>query len=284
MAVWAPNIAEWVILEYGAALAGLVLVTVNPAYQAEELRYVLRQSRSAGLFYVPSFRGNPMQDHLHQVRESLPDLREVVSFADWAAFMNSAEPNTVLPEVSSHDPVQVQYTSGTTGFPKGAFLHHRGITNNARFVAERLGLKAGGVYVNRMPLFHTAGCVVGVLGPIQMLATLVCLVQFDPGLMLELVESERGTHILAVPTMLIAMMEHPEFSTRSLVSVQTVCSGGSTVPAALVRRIEESLDAQFSIIYGQTESSPGITLAKPDDAPLMATVAPEPGSITFSSV
>ena len=268
VAVWAPNIAEWVILEYGAALAGLVLVTVNPAYQADELRYVLRQSRSAGLFYVPAFRGNPMQDHLDQVRESLPDLREVVSFDEWAAFMNSADSSTALPEVSSHDPVQVQYTSGTTGFPKGAYLHHRGITNNARFVADRLGLKAGGVYVNPMPLFHTAGCVVGVLGPVQMLATLVCLVQFDPGLMLELVESERGTHMLAVPTMLIAMMEHPEFSTRNLVSVQTVCTGGSTVPAALVGQIENSLDAQISIIYGQTESSPAITLAKLDDAPL----------------
>ncbi len=162
----------------------------------------------------------------------------------------------------------VQYTSGTTGFPKGAYLHHRGITNNARFVADRLGLKAGGVYVNPIPLFHTAGCVVGVLGPVQMLATLVCLVQFDPGLMLELVESERGTHMLAVPTMLIAMMERPEFSTRNLVSVQTVCTGGSTVPAALVGQIEKSLDAQISIIYGQTESSPAITLAKLDDAPL----------------
>ena len=227
VAVWAPNIPEWVILEYAAALAGLVLVTVNPAYQPEELRYVLGQSRAAGLFFVPTFRGNPMQAHLERVRDALPELREVVHLDrhGWAEFLDSAEAATVLPDVSPDDPVQIQYTSGTTGFPKGAYLHHRGITNNARFVVDRLGLRAGGVYVNPMPLFHTAGCVVGVLGTAQQLATLVCLLQFDAGLVLELLEAERGTHFLAVPTMLIAMMEHPEFATRDITSLQTVCSG-----------------------------------------------------------
>lgn len=267
IAVWAPNIPEWVVMEYAAALAGLVLVTVNPAYQAEELRYVLGQSRAAGLFLVPSFRGNPMAAHLDAVREQLPELREVVSFDDWAEFLAGADPATPLPDVTPDDPVQIQYTSGTTGFPKGAYLHHRGITNNARFVADRLGLAEGGVYVNPMPLFHTGGCVLGILGPVQKRATVVCLLQFDPGLMLELVEAERGTHMLAVPTMLIAMMEHPDFATRDTSSLQTICSGGATVPGALVRRIEETLGVQFSIIYGQTEASPGITLIKPDDAP-----------------
>ena len=267
IAVWAPNIPEWVVMEYAAALAGVVLVTVNPAYQPEELKYVLGQSRSTGLFYVPSFRGNPMQTHLDAVRAQLPELREVVSFDEWSEFLASADPATVLPEVTPDDPVQIQYTSGTTGFPKGAYLHHRGITNNARYVADRLELTERGVYVNPMPLFHTGGCVLGVLGPAQKLATLVCLLQFDPALMLDLVETERGTHMLAVPTMLIAMMEHPDFATRDVSSLKTICSGGSSVPAALVRRIEETLGVQFSIIYGQTEASPGITLIKPDDAP-----------------
>ena len=268
VAVWAPNIAEWVILEYGAALAGVVLVTVNPAYQPDELRYVLGQSRSAGLFHVRSYRGNPMQAHLDEVRGSLPDLREVVCFDDWADFLASALPDTPLPDVGPDDPVQVQYTSGTTGFPKGAYLHHRGITNNARFVVERLGLAMGGVYLNPMPLFHTAGCVVGVLGPVQRNATLVCLLQFDPSVMLELIETEAATHLLAVPTMLIAMMEHPDFGVRDLSSMETVCSGGSTVPAALVRQIEDRMAVQLSIIYGQTEASPGITLIRPNDTPV----------------
>ncbi|MCP5026905.1 MAG: AMP-binding protein [Actinomycetia bacterium] len=267
IAVWAPNIPEWVLMEYGAGLAGVVLVTVNPAYQPQELKYVLEQSRSSGVFYLPNFRGNNMQDHLDAVVPDLPDLREIISFTEFDAFLDSADPNVELPEVAPDDPVQIQYTSGTTGFPKGAFLHHRGITNNARFCAQRLGLEAGGVYINPMPLFHTGGCVIGVLGPVAQRAALVSMLQFDPGLMLELIETEKGSLLLAVPTMLIAMMEHPDLANRDVSSLETVCSGGSTVPADLVRRIEQTLGVQFSIVYGQTEASPGITLMKPDDNP-----------------
>jgi fatty-acyl-CoA synthase len=256
-----------VLLEYGAGLAGLVLVTVNPSFQAKELHYVLSQSKASGVFYLPSFRGNPMQQSLEQALPRLPLVREVVSFERFDELMASADPATPLPAVAPSDPVQIQYTSGTTGFPKGAYLHHRGITNNARFVAERLRVEPGSVYVNPMPLFHTGGCVLGVLGPPQRRATLVNLVQFDPGLMLALAEEEGATHLLGVPTMLIACMEHPDFASRDLSRVSTVCSGGSTVPADLVRRIESTLGVQFSIIYGQTEASPGITLMRPDDSP-----------------
>ncbi|MEM6705501.1 MAG: AMP-binding protein [Acidobacteriota bacterium] len=267
VAVWAPNVPEWVLLEYGAGLAGVVLVTVNPAYQAKELDYVLRQSRSAGVIYLPSFRGNPMEELIVQIQEDLPELRHVVSLADWEEFLDSVPPDQALPTVAPEDGVQIQYTSGTTGFPKGASLHHRGLTNNARHVAERLQIEADSVYVNPMPLFHTGGCVIGVLGPVQARATLVLPPLFDPALMLETVERERATHMLGVPTMLIAMMEQPDFASRDLGSLQFICSGGSTVPADLVRRIEEQLGVQFSIIYGQTEASPGITLMKPDDMP-----------------
>ena len=266
VAVWAPNIPEWVLLEYGAGLAGVVLVTVNPAYQPKELEYVLRQSRSSGIFYLRSFRGNPMEESLKQVADGLPELREIIPFDEFEEFVASAPDDVELPEVSPDDPVQIQYTSGTTGFPKGAYLHHRGITNNARFVAERLSVRPGDAYVNPMPLFHTGGCVLGVLGPCQQQATLVNLVMFEPGLMLALVEELRATHLLGVPTMLIAVMEHPDFASRDLSSVHTVCSGGATVPADLVRRIEKTLGVQFSIIYGQTEASPGVTLMKPDDS------------------
>jgi fatty-acyl-CoA synthase len=267
VAVWAPNIPEWVILEFGAALAGVVLVTVNPAYQPQELQYVLSQSRSAGIFYLPAFRGNPMGQSLEEVRVNLHDLRETISFDEWDAFLASADPNTDLPEVSPDDPVQIQYTSGTTGFPKGAFLHHRGITNNARLFGQRLDVRDGDVYVNPMPLFHTGGCVLATLSPVQLGATHVCMVQFDPDLMLELLEEEKATHMLGVPTMLIAAMEHPDFEKRDLEHIRGVCSGGAAVPADLVRRIESSLGVSFSIIYGQTEASPAITLMRPDDTP-----------------
>jgi len=267
VAVWAPNIPEWVILEFGAGLAGLVLVTVNPAYKPQELAYVLRQSRASGIFYLPNFRGNPMEESLTAVRGELPELRESISFEDWEAFKASADPGNALPEVSADDPVQIQYTSGTTGFPKGADLHHRGLTNNARFFAERLRMDESSVYLSPMPLFHTAGCVLAVLGTVQSRSTLVQMVAFDPGLALELAESEGVTHLLGVPTMLIAMLEEPSFSERELARVKYVCSGGATVPADLVRRIESDLGVSFSIIYGQTEASPGITLMQPDDAP-----------------
>ncbi len=265
VAIWAPNIAEWVLMEYGAGLAGVVLVTVNPAYQPQELKYVLEQSRASGLFYLPTFRGNNMAAHLDDVLPDLPELRETISFDDFEDFLNSAPADQPLPEVLPDDPVQIQYTSGTTGFPKGAYLHHRGITNNARHTAERLRLDPGGVYINPMPLFHTGGCVLGVLGPVQREATLVNLLQFDPELMLDLCEQEKGTHMLGVPTMLIAMMEHPTFAGRDMSHLASVCSGGSTVPADLVRRIEETLGVDFAIVYGQTEASPGITLGMLDD-------------------
>jgi fatty-acyl-CoA synthase len=267
VAVWAPNIPEWILLEFGAGLAGVVLVTVNPAYQAQELKYVLSQSGAAGIFYLPSFRGNPMAQMLEGIKGELPQLRMSVSFADWAAFVASSDASTPLPSVSADDPVQIQYTSGTTGFPKGAFLQHRGITNNARLFGERLGVGEGDVYINPMPLFHTAGCVLATLSTVQLGATHVCLVQFDPAVFLALAEQERATHMLGVPTMLIAAMEHPDRASRDLGQLRLVCSGGSTVPAELVRQIESQLGVKFSIIYGQTESSPAITLMHPDDAP-----------------
>jgi fatty-acyl-CoA synthase len=264
VAVWAPNIAEWVVLEFGAALAGLVLVTVNPAYRPEELSYVLSQSGASGIFLVPEFR-SPMAAYLEEVRADLPDLREVVLFTDWDEFVASGSPTERLPEVTPDDIVQIQYTSGTTGFPKGAMLHHRGLTNNARFYVERLGLRQGEVLVNPMPLFHTAGCGMGVLGTTQARAVNVPVLAFEPGLVLELIESERSAVLAGVPTMLIAMLEHPDLAHRDLSSVRVAVSGGSPVPPELVRRIEERLGVCLCIVFGTTECSPLISQVRPDD-------------------
>lgn len=222
VAVWAPNLPEWVILEYAAALAGLVLVTVNPAYRAAELAYVLNQSGAAGIFLVPEFR-SPMAAFLKEVRPDVPSLREVVFFTGWDEFLDGAPEGAVLPEVSPGDIAQIQYTSGTTGFPKGAELRHRGLTNNARFYAERIGLQPGEVYVNPMPLFHTAGCAMGVLGTAQRLAVHVPVLAFDPALVLELCESERPAMFVGVPTMLIAMLGHPDLGKRDLSSLRVRC-------------------------------------------------------------
>ena len=266
VAVWAPNLPEWLMLELGAGLAGLVVVSVNPAYRQRELDYVLRQSRSVGLFHVQGFRGNPMAEMVAEVRQDLPELREVVAIEGWDDFLNGATP-CELPAVKPDDPVQIQYTSGTTGFPKGALLHHRGLTNNARLYMQILDCRAGDVYAHAMPFFHTAGCVLSALGPLQAQATHAFLAAFDPGCLLRLIEEERASHLLGVPTMLIAMLEHGELPQRDLTSVRVVTSGGASVAPELVRAIESRLGAAFSIVYGQTESSPLITQVRLDDAP-----------------
>jgi long-chain acyl-CoA synthetase len=192
VAVWAPNIPQWIVLQFGAALAGVTLVTVNPLYRAQELRHVLSQSRAAGIFLVPAVRGVSTVDMLDEVRPQLPALRESVLFTDWAAFCASGSPTESLPKVDPGDPAQIQYTSGTTGFPKGAIIHHRGFTNNARYVAAQLQLAPGEVLVNPMPLFHTAGSGCCTLGPMQVQATQVLMPFFDPALLLALNESERS--------------------------------------------------------------------------------------------
>src|SRR3954453_11044977 len=233
VAVWAPSMPEWEVVEFGAALAGLTLVTVNPAYKPGELKYVLEQSASAGIFLVPEFRGNPMAGSLAAVRTELAGLREAIDFTNFEAFLGSGTSTEALPHVDPDDPVQIQYTSGTTGFPKGALLHHRGLTNNARFTLGQFDLAPGEVYVNPFPLFHTAGCGLGVLGCAAHQLTHVPLVAFEPGLMLDLAESERAGVLAGVATVLIALTEDPTFDQRDLSSVRAVLSGGALVAPEL---------------------------------------------------
>jgi acyl-CoA synthetase (AMP-forming)/AMP-acid ligase II len=267
VAVWANNIPEWVVLELAAGLAGITLVTVNPALREEELVHVLGQSRADGIFLVPEYRGTDMAGMLDAVRDELPLLREVVSFADWDTFCASGSPSERLPAVDPLDAAQIQYTSGTTGRPKGAVLHHRGIVNNARLFRDRLGLPPGSVQLTPMPLFHTAGCVVGVLGALAGADTLVLPPFFDPGLVLELAEAERVDLLGGVPTMLIAMLDHPRFSATDMSSVRCVLTGGAVVSPALVPRVEAAFDAPLSIVFAQTEASPVITQTAPTDEP-----------------
>lgn len=267
VAIWAPNIPEWVITEYGAALAGVVLVTVNPSYQPEEVKYVLNQSGASGVMVMREFRGNRMAAHVESVRGDCPALREVILFDDWEALIKEGRKSDVaLPDVKPMDACMIQYTSGTTGFPKGALLHHKGLVNNAAHTAEGQGQKPGDLLVGIMPLFHTSGCVLCVLGSVHMRGTIVLPVMFDPGLTLELAETYKSCGLFGVPTMLIAMMEHPDFDKRDLSAMRLAASGGSTVPAALVQRFEERLGVKFVIIFGQTECSPVASMAHPDDA------------------
>ena len=265
VAIWSQNTPQWVLVEFGAAIAGLILVTVNSAYRPDELAYVLKQSRSAGILVTPEYRGNKMLDSVNQVKDDCPELREIIRFDQWEEFLDSADSDVQLPEVLPSDATMIQYTSGTTGFPKGALLHHRGLVNNGHHTLDRMKVNNGDIWVTMMPLFHTAGCVICVLGAISKRCTQLVVETFEPGLALELIETYKAHALVGVPTMLIAMLEHPEFSKRDISSIHTMTSGGSTVPAALVQRFEEELGAQFTIVFGQTECSPVASMTRPED-------------------
>jgi fatty-acyl-CoA synthase len=267
IAIWAPNSAEWIILQQGVALAGMVLVALNPSYRSRELRFVLGQSGAVALFCVDSYRNLSMRPLVEAIRPELPELRDVFSFSRWSEFLAGGDADRALPAVSPTDIVQIQYTSGTTGFPKGALLHHKGLVNAARFVAERAGMADGGVHINAMPMYHIGGGAVTSFGTWSKRGTFVVLPGFEPGHVLEAFETYRGTHALVVPTMLISMLDHPDRARRDLSSLQTILSGAAAVPASLVRRTTDTLGCGFSILFGQTEAHGVICQTRVTDAP-----------------
>jgi fatty-acyl-CoA synthase len=275
VAVWAPNVPEWALLEFGCASAGVVLVTVNPAYQAAELAYVLGHSRAKGLLTVDEFRGNPMLEIAERVRGECPELREVVRLAEWEQFLALAEGHDgPLPPCAPGDPVMIQYTSGTTGAPKGAVLNHRGLVTNGLHFFARMGMEPGGTYLTQMPLFHTAGSSMSMLGCVGMRCTQVLVERFDPGLVLELLETYAVNATLGVPTMYIALLEHPSFDSTDLSALRVVSAGGALVPESLVRSFQERAGVSFTIMYGQTECSPTALMNHTSD-----TVADKAGTI-----
>jgi len=266
VAVWAHNIPEWVMLEFGCGLAGVVLVTVNPAYRGDELKYVLQQSRAQSLFVDREFRGNPMLAVAEDVHPECPELTDIVCFDGWHEFLARGDDSIDLPDVSPSDPMMIQYTSGTTGFPKGAHLAHLGLANNGAHTADRMGVGEGSVFMVPMPLFHTGGSVCCVLGSVATKSTNVLVDAFDPGLVLQLFDAYSATAMLGVPTMLVAMIEHPDFESTDLSQLEAVCSGGSLVPAPLVKTFESQLGAPFTIVFGQTECSPVASMTSPSDS------------------
>ncbi|QIX49085.1 AMP-binding protein [Rhodococcus sp. DMU1] len=268
LAVWAANSPEWIQLEFGAALAGLTLVTVNPAFRQAELAYVLRQSRAVGIVVQPRFRS---RDLLPIVTAALDgtQVREVISFGDWDEFVADGRgfciPFGPLPAVRPEDPAQIQYTSGTTGRPKGALLSHRGLATNGRRYATVIGAHPGDVWINPMPLFHTAGCGLVTLGALQTGGCHVIPPSFDADLLLDLFEAEQGTVMLSVPTMLIRMIERHEDQPRDVSSWRLTTLGGAPVPLDLALRARRVLGVEVGIGYGQTESSPYITHTESGD-------------------
>jgi fatty-acyl-CoA synthase len=265
--IWAPNAPEWVILEYAAALAGMTLVTANPGYQERELRYVLEQSKSAALFLVREHRGNPMASIAEAATAGNERLRDIVDIEDHDSLFAGANWTSGFPEVTPDDPAQIQYTSGTTGFPKGAIISHRGITNSARLYFSLLGLKEGDTSLNFMPLFHTASCGMTTLGAVQLGCRMVLARLFDAPRMLDIIERERINALLGVPTMLVALADAQRKQPRDVSCVRRATSGGSMVTPELIRQVKEILGWDVLPLYGQTENSPLLTHVRPDDPP-----------------
>jgi fatty-acyl-CoA synthase len=263
LGVWAPNVARWQIVQCGAALAGVTVVPLNPAYSAAEATYALGQSRCAAAVAAGEFRGRDFRQVIESIRGELPLLGPVLDMEPGSALWQGG-PGASLPDVDPASPAMIQYTSGTTGFPKGAILSHRGMVNNARLFARRFGIAPGSVWLNPLPMFHVGGCGFGAMGAMWNRSAHV-VTAFEPGLMLELIEAERAAFFPGVPTMLIAMMEHPRFDTTELSSLEVVMSGGTTVPPELVGRVEKVFGARFGSIFGQTEMSGVMCQSLPDD-------------------
>ena len=262
--VWAPNLPQWLFMEYACALAGLVLVTANPSFQEKELRYVLEQSGAVALFLVHGFRGNPMSDIAQKAVLGNKRIRAVVNLDEEAAWFEPESQLAGLPGVRPTDPAQIQYTSGTTGFPKGAVLSHYNLVNNARLFAARKNVHQQSVWANFMPMFHTAGCATTALGSLQAGCKMLMIPRFDASLLARLIESEGITTFFAVPTMLAGLLEAVESEPRDLSSMEVITTGGAPVAPELVRKIRDRLGCSLQSAFGQTEASPMICLNHDD--------------------
>lgn len=284
LVVWSPNNPEWVLMEYACALAGLILVTANPAFQARELAYVLEQSGAVALFLVDEFRGNPMGRIGDEAVTGIAAIREVTNMESDALFALGSRP-AALPCVAPNDAAMIQYTSGTTGFPKGAVLSHQGLLNNARFYAERCGVTGATTWVNIMPMFHTSGCGMITLGCLSAGCRILLVSVFDPVVVLNLLEHWQADRILGVPTMVLALLDAQEANPRDLSALKLVNCGGSTVAPELVRRVHALLGAKFSTVYGQTEYCPVITLHHlSDDIDVVCNTTGQPVAQTEVSI
>jgi fatty-acyl-CoA synthase len=268
--IWSPNRAEWVVMQFATAKVGCILVNVNPAYRVQELEYVLRQSGCSLLVMAAGFRDADYRAIL--TAAETPGLRaSVVLDTDWQAFLarGDALGQAALEtrDLDCDDPINIQYTSGTTGFPKGATLTHHNIVNNGHFIGEMLAYTAADRVCIPVPFYHCFGMVLGNLAVVTHGACIVLPAEgFDPVASLEAVAAERCTSLYGVPTMFIAELEHPEFARFDLRTLRTGIMAGSPCPIDVMRRvIDEMHMTEVTICYGMTETSPVSTQTRRDD-------------------
>lgn len=271
VAFCADNVPEWIPMLYGCALAGLVLVTVNPAFRARELKHVLEQSAAAGLFVIDAYRGYDWLQAVESIRGDLPALRDVRRVAEFWDLVDQADGTRDFPQVDQRDACIIMFTSGTTGKQKGVTFHHHGVANMAYFTQARGGLDDTGVFISPMPLFYIGGLGHVGVGAVMHRATHVVVSHWDPELFMILVQREGGTYSLLVPTMIEAILAHPRRGEFDISSLRNLVSGASVVEGQLIRRIQSELGASICNIYGQTEMQGVVTATHRDDLPQDAT-------------
>jgi fatty-acyl-CoA synthase len=273
--LWSPNRAEWALVQYATAKIGAVLVNVNPAYRTHELEYALRQSGCRLLVAASKFKSSDYVAMVGEVRDDLPALEQVVFLDDpsWDELLARAGEvgEDALRERSAgldpSDPINIQYTSGTTGFPKGATLSHHNILNNGYFVGEGCRITHEDLICVPVPYYHCFGMVMGNLAATSHGACVVLPVEaFEPKAVLDAVQDEACTVLYGVPTMFIAELDHPDFASYDLSSLRTGIMAGSPCPIEVMRKVIERMHmAEVTICYGMTETSPVSTQTGADD-------------------
>ena len=269
--IWAPNCVEWTLTQFAAARAGLILVTINPAYRATEAAFTIAKAGLSALVFAERFKTSDYAAIVAEIAPSLPLLRTIIQIGgdprEWIAFdqvaaraggEDRARLAAIGAALSATDAINIQFTSGTTGLPKGATLSHRNILNNGYFVGRAQALAAGDRLCIPVPLYHCFGMVMGNLASITHGATMVYpAAGFDPGAVLAAVAAERCTALYGVPTMFIALLAHPEFARFDLSSLRTGIMAGAVCPEPLMRQVIERLHMpDITIAYGMTETSP----------------------------
>ncbi|MBU8803185.1 AMP-binding protein [Bacillus subtilis] len=294
VAIWASNIPEWLAVQFATAKIGAVLVTVNTNYQAHELDYLLKQSDAAALIIMDSYRGTSYPDivsslipELQEAKpgqlksERYPFLKTLIYIGNkrlpgmyhWddteilAKTVTDAELEERMNSLDKDDVINMQYTSGTTGFPKGVMLTHFNVINNAANIAECMALSSQDRMCIPVPFFHCFGCVLGVLACVSVGAAMIPVQEFDPVTVLKTVEKEKCTALHGVPTMFIAELHHPDFDAYDLSTLRTGIMAGSPCPSEVMKAVIERMGMKdITIAYGQTEASPVITQTRANDS------------------
>ena len=294
VAIWASNTPEWLTAQFASAKTGAVLVTVNTNYQLSELEYVLKQSDATTLILMESYRGTSYIDILCKLipelkegepgrlaSERLPFLKNIILLGDqrhpgmylWddllklSGSVSEKALDRRMERLKEHDVINMQYTSGTTGFPKGVMLTHSNLANNAANIAECMNLSKKDRMCIPVPFFHCFGCVLGTLACVTAGATMVPVQEFSPKEVLSAVETEKCTALHGVPTMFIAELNDPDFASYDLSSLRTGIMAGSNCPIEVMKKVIDNMGmSEITIAYGQTEASPVITQTRVNDS------------------